>query len=67
MTDFTKYGDKHLWQTIRHNKKFQAAMERGASMEELTAIIDKLGVKYTEAQIEYIKTTKFSNINLRRL
>jgi len=53
--NFIKYDKKHLWQTFRANKKFQSAMERGASIEELAEIIDSYEVIYTQEQIEYIK------------
>lgn len=55
MIDFTKYREKDFYLTINKNNKYRKAIATKKSWLDVVKVIDSLGVKYTNEQLQFVK------------
>ena len=55
MIDFTKYREKDFYLIINKNNKYRKAIATKKSWLDVVKVIDSLGVKYTNEQLQFVK------------
>ena len=55
MVDFTKYRTQDFFQILKGNNKYRKAIATKNNWDDVVKVIDSLGVKYTDEQLQYVK------------
>jgi len=59
--DCTKYRNAAFLQLLKANNKFRQIIANAETWQEVLNVIDSLGVKYTQGQIEFVKERQWVN------
>ena len=59
MIDCTNYSEKAFLQMLKVNPKYQQVIASASNWEDVILIINSLGLKYTEKQINFIKQNQW--------